>query len=412
MQTLRPMLMTFAALVLASLASAASAAQTQVERGRYLASAGDCVSCHTAPGGKPYAGGRSINTGFGVIYSPNITPDRDTGIGKWSADDFWRAMHTGHDDEGKHLYPAFPYPWFTRATREDVDAIRAFLATVPPARQEDRAPRLSWWVRWRPLLAVWNALNFHEGEYKPDAQRSAQWNRGAYLVEGLGHCGACHTARGATGGSRGTPLEGSKLPDGWYANSLRGNVRDGLGAWSVDEIVEYLKTGSTARVAPAGEMSQVIANSTSHLTEPDLRAIAVYLKDLPADEDHKAKFEPLTADALRRGEGLFIDNCIGCHMADGHGVRDVFPPLAGSPVVQSRDPATVLRVILDGQRIVATHDKPTGLGMPGFSRKLDDSEVADVVNYIRNAWGNRGSLVKASDIAHLRRSLGTQSASR
>ena len=389
------------------------APSAQVEQGRYLARAGDCISCHTAPGGKPFAGGLAIRTGFGVIYAPNITPDQDTGIGSWTADDLYRAMHTGHDDEGKHLYPAFPYPWFTKVTRADVDAIKAFLDTVPAVHQPNKPSHLEWWLRWRPLIAAWNLLNFDEGEFKPDPSKSAAWNRGAYLVEGLGHCGACHSAKGPLGGvAEGSRLGGGELPDGWYAPSLAGTLRDGLGEWRAADIVEYLRTGSTAHTAPAGAMSEVVANSTSHLSDADLQSIAAYLKDLPASPRDDARPAELGQAGLARGEALFVDQCMGCHMNDGGGVPGVFPALAGSSAIQARDPGTVLRVVLDGAHIVATSAKPTGIAMPAFDWKLDDQQVADVGSYIRNAWGNRAPAVDAAAVAAARRSLADKTASR
>ncbi|HUP06551.1 MAG TPA: c-type cytochrome [Caldimonas sp.] len=375
---------------------------SQVERGRYLARAGDCESCHTAPGGKPYAGGRAIATGFGTVVAPNITPDRETGIGGWSADTFYRAMHEGLDDEGHHLYPAFPYPWFTRVTRADVLAIKAYLDTVPAVRQEDQPPHLAWWAT-RPLLGAWNAINFDAGEYKADPRRSAAWNRGAYLVEGLGHCSACHGAKGPLGGvHEHRPFEGSRTPDGWYAPSLGGSTREGLGRWSVDDIVEYLKTGSNARTAPAGEMREVVEDSTRWLTDADLHAVAVYLKSLPPSNQRDADVPALDGARLQRGEALFTDQCTGCHMRDGGGVPGVFPALAGSSAVQASDPSTLLRVVLDGARIPATQAKPTALAMPAFGWKLDDAEVADVVSYIRSAWGNRAPAVNAAAVADAR----------
>ncbi len=384
--------------------------KSEVERGRYLALAGDCISCHTAAGGKPYAGGLPMQTGFGIIYSPNITPDKETGIGSWSAKDFYNAMHTGRDDEGKHLYPAFPYVWFTKVSQPDVQAIKAFLDTLPPVRQANKPTQLPWYMSWRGALWGWNLINFDEGEYKPNPAKSAQWNRGAYLVEGLGHCGQCHTPTRPFGGpERGSALDGGSLPEGWYAPSLSGNQRDGLGRWSAAQIVEYLKTGSTLRTATAGKMSEVVAHSTRHLDDADLESVAVYLKDIPARE--ATKTTPLTDQALARGQALFVDNCIGCHMYDGGGQPGVFPTLQGSSAIQAKGAGTVIRVVLGGSHIVATASKPTGITMPAFGGKLDDEQVADVVSYIRNAWGNRASSVNAGEVAKQRQSL-KQTASR
>ena len=383
--------------------SARSAAPAEVGRGRYLAIAGDCVSCHTAPGGKPFAGGLPIATGYGTIYSPNITPDKETGIGSWSADDFYSAMHNGRDDEGKHLYPAFPYTWFTKVTRADVDAIKAYLDSLPPVKQQNKPPQLSWFLRWRGLMAGWNLLNFHPGEYVPQADKSAQWNRGAYLVEGLGHCGDCHTGKKTFGGTETDhPLQGGEW-QGWYAPSLGGDLRAGLGGWSAAEIVEYLKTGSNDKTATVGRMSEVVANSTSHMSDADLDAIAVYLKDLPASGRDEDRNVALSGAALARGQGLYIDQCAGCHMEDGAGQRGVFPPLKGSAIVQARDPMTAISIVLNGAKMVTTPTKPTGITMPPFAWKLSDAEIADVVNYVRNAIGNRAPLTDASTVAKLRK---------
>ncbi len=268
----------------------AGADTAQVERGAYLARAGDCSGCHTTDGGQPFAGGFAVETGFGTIYTPNITPDKETGIGGWSADDFWRAMHHGVDDEGKHLYPAFPYPWFTKVTRADVDALKAFLDTVPPVRRQNKPPQLPWWMSWRFSLVGWNLFWFDEGVFKPDPTQSEQWNRGAYLVEGLGHCGDCHTPKSYFGGAdadqrlAGGYTEGGH-DNGWFSPALTNSRRGGLADWSVDDIARYLKTGSNARTAAAGPMVEVIEHSTRHLSEADLTAMAVYLKSQPPRAD-------------------------------------------------------------------------------------------------------------------------------
>jgi len=392
-----------AAVALGAAAPAPAPDKAQIERGHYLVRAGDCGSCHTTPGGQPLAGGLPIPTPFGVIYSPNITPDPDTGIGKWSKDDFWNAMHRGIDDEGKHLYPAFPYPWFTRMSRADVDAIKDYLASVAPVKHPNKAPELPWPLSWRAVMAGWNLMFFHAGEFKPDPARSAEWNRGAYLVEGAGHCAACHTPKNSLGATEsGAALSGGSAGEHWYAPSLTGDVRSGIGDWSIAEIVEYLKTGSNAKSASAGSMSDVVRNSTQYLTDADLKAIAIYLKDIPAS-GAEARVPLPAGAAMARGEALYRDNCTGCHMPDGGGVANVFPPLKLSAAIQATEPGTVVHVVLGGERIPATASKPTGLTMPGFAEKLNDQQIADVVNYIRNAWGNRGSRVDAGAVAQIRK---------
>lgn len=392
----------FAAAALSTTAPAQTSGTPQIERGRYLVRAGDCESCHTVRQDQRLAGGLPIPTPFGVIYSPNLTPDPQTGIGKWSKDDFWNAMHRGIDDEGRHLYPAFPYPSFTKLSRTDVDAIKDYLASVPPVKHENLAPDLSWPISWRGVMAAWNSLYFREGEFQPNPAKSAEWNRGAYLVEGAGHCAACHTPRNVLGASKsGQALQGGSAGEHWYAPSLTGDVRDGLADWSVADIVEYLKTGSNAKSASAGTMTDVVKNSTQYLTDADLKAIAVYLKDVPASSN-EAQAPVVTGDVMARGEALYLDNCTGCHMPDGGGVAKVFPPLKRSAAIQAKEPGTVVHVVLGGEKMAATTARPSGLTMPGFAAKLDDQQIADVVNYIRNAWGNRGSLVDASAVADVR----------
>ena len=397
----------FAGLALAAPFGTAAIAQgasgSTIDRGHYLARVGDCASCHTAPGGKDLAGGLPISTPFGVIYSKNITPDPDTGIGKWSKDDFYNAMHRGRDDEGKHLYPAFPYPWFTKLSRADVDAIKDYLGSVEPVKQKNKAPELPWPLSWRAVLAGWNLLFFHEGEMKPNPAKSAEWNRGAYLVEGAGHCAACHTPKNVLGADKkGKALQGGSAGEHWFAPSLTGDVRDGIGDWSIAEIAEYLKTGSNAKSASAGSMTDVVRNSTQYLSDADLQAIAVYLKDIPAPSG-EAKTTVLAGEAMTRGEAIYLDNCTGCHMADGGGIAKVFPPLKLSAAIQATGPGTVIHVVLGGETMAATKPKPAALTMPGFAEKLSNRQIADVVNYIRNAWGNRGSLVDADTVADVRK---------
>jgi mono/diheme cytochrome c family protein len=396
-----------AALAAAGPAFAQPIPSDAVARGEYLVRAGDCAFCHTDDNGKPFAGGRGIPTPFGVIYSINITPDRDTGIGRWTEQDFYEAMHAGISQDGSHLYPAFPYPWFTKVTRADVDAIKAYLDTVAPVIQKDKANQLPWILRWRGELAGWNLLFFDEGQYQPDAAQSAQWNRGAYLVEGLAHCGACHTPDNWLGGTKHDErFEGGNAGLHWAAPGLGGNLRDGVGGWSTVEIVEYLKTGANAKSASAGPMTDVVTNSTQYLTDADLDAIAVYLKNRPTDPmKSPPRTVALATDALARGQALYIDNCTACHMPDGRGVANVFPPLTGSAAIQADNPGTVLHVVLAGARMAAPEAKPTGLAMPGFGWKLDDREIADVVNYARRAWGNRAPLVDADTVAAVRKDI-------
>ena len=375
----------------------------QAERGRYLVEAGDCQACHTNASGQPFAGGRAIQTPFGVIYSPNITPDHDTGIGAWSDDQFYRAMHQGIAANGDHLYPAFPYPWYTKVTREDALAIRTYLNTLNPVKAERRPNDLDWPLNHREVMVGWNDLFFKEGQFSPDPKKSTEWNRGAYLVEGLGHCGACHTPTNIFGAPKTSErLQGGTLQD-WYAPDLANDLRSGLGGWSDADIVAFLKTGRNDRTAAYGPMSEVITYSTSKLNDDDLKAIATYLKDMPAPAPAKpAKPGP---EVARAGQAIYVDNCSACHKANGEGVPGTFPRLKGDTAAQGSDPTSVIRVILDGTHAVAIDARPTPLAMPSFKWKLSNEDVAAVASYVRSAWGNAAPAVTASEVQSMRQVL-------
>jgi mono/diheme cytochrome c family protein len=384
-------------------AAADQQAFDQIERGHYLAIVGDCAPCHTVPGGKPYAGGRKIETPFGTLVSSNITPDRETGIRAWTDDEFVNSMHDGTGRNGTRLYPAMPYTYYTRATREDALAIRAYLATLDPVRNEVISNQLPFPFNVRASMAVWNALFFKRGRFEPVAGKSEQWNRGAYLVQGLGHCGACHTAKNILGADKTSrALKGGEL-QGWYAPNLTNDPRIGLGSWSVDEVAAYLKTGHNNISAASGPMSEVVAASTSQMTDDDLKAMAVYLKDhAPLDV---RPHQPISDQdrIMRAGQAVYLDNCAACHDAAGTGIAKLFSALKESPSVLADDPISVIRVVLQGAQSVATESAPTGSSMPAHGWKLPDEQVAAVVTYIRNSWGNAASAVSASDVASARR---------
>lgn len=373
-----------------------------VARGHYLAILGDCAACHSAPGGKPFAGGLPIETPFGTIVSANITPDRATGIGAWSGEQFIRAMQEGIAPGGRHLYPAMPYPSFTRVTRTDLEDLRAYLATLAPVHNAVQTDQLPFPFSIRAGMAVWNRLNFTPGEFQADPTKSAAWNRGAYLVEGLGHCGTCHTPKNALGGDvRGRAFAGAVL-QGWYAPPLNDDPRTGLGSWSVNDIVAYLGTGWGGGQVAAGPMALVVADSTSHMTSGDLRAIAVYLKSIKAPE--RAAPTPLAADdsTMRAGLALYTVSCSACHGSDGKGEARLVPALAGSATVQAADPVTLISVVLNGGHAVATDAAPTASGMPAFGWQLSDREIGAVLTYIRNSWGNAASAVVAGTVGTAR----------
>nr|BFD38774.1 cytochrome c [Pseudomonas sp. FFPRI_1] len=414
------------ALVIATLALLGSASvnaaeadqQALVKQGEYLARAGDCVACHTAKDGKPFAGGLPMETPIGVIYSTNITPDK-SGIGGYSFEDFDQAVRHGVAKGGSTLYPAMPFPSYARVSDADMQALYAyFMKGVAPVARDNQDSDIPWPLSMRWPLSIWRWM-FAPSVATPAlvAGSDPVISRGAYLVEGLGHCGACHTPRALTmqekalSASDGSDfLSGSAPLEGWIAKSLRGDHKDGLGSWSEEQLVQFLKTGRSDRSAVFGGMSDVVVHSMQYMTEADLTAIARYLKSLPANDpkDQPHQYDQQVAQALWNGDdskpgaAVYIDNCAACHRTDGHGYTRVFPALAGNPVLQSADATSLIHIVLKGGTLPATHSAPSTFTMPAFAWRLSDQEVADVVNFIRSSWGNQASAVKPGDVAALR----------
>ncbi len=378
----------------------------QLRRGQYLVAAGDCISCHQRAGGEPFAGGLGLNTPFGVIYTPNITPDRSTGIGAWTSDQFYRAMHDGKGAQGEDLYPAFPYPWFRRVSREDDDSIFAYLTTLPAVNYSPPKNDLAFPLSFRSMVGAWNLLYLDSRGFQSDPGQSAEWNRGAYLVTGLGHCGGCHTPKNFLGADKSNQdLHGGNL-DNWVAPDLTSNSRIGLGDWSVDDIDEFLASGRNAHAAAGGDMADVISHSTSFLSDADRRAVAVYLKSQPASPS-VASSAP-DAAAMRRGAQIYSDACASCHLDNGIGQSRLFPPLGRDAMLQQPDPTGLEHLILGGTRVGVSASRPSPLGMPSFAWKLTDQEIADVSTFIRNSWGNQAAPVTAADVGELRKKLNLQ----
>jgi mono/diheme cytochrome c family protein len=373
-----------------------------VAHGKALAIAADCASCHTADPAKPFAGGKRIDTPFGAIYSPNLTPDRETGIGGFSDEDFRRALRFGVAPDGSRYYPAFPYPNFTKLTRDDILAIRAYLATLTPFRNTPPPPQLRWPLNYRVLMRVWDYLYFRPGLFEPDQQKSTEWNRGGYLVEGAAHCGACHTPKNVFGADRRSRAFGGGSVDGWFAPRLDNAARGGLKSWSVDDIAEYLSSGRNGKSHADGLMAEVVVNSTSHMSEADIRAIAIYLKDLPAGAPEPTVTPPPQQD-MDAGKAIYAHACIACHETDGSGAPRIYPPLPGNANLQSANPASTLRIILDGAQTVTTPRAPNAGSMPAYAKQLTDQEIADVTNYIRNSWGNAAPPVTPAQVGRARR---------
>jgi mono/diheme cytochrome c family protein len=375
----------------------------QRTRGQYLVLAGDCMSCHLRDGGEPFAGGLGLNTPFGVIYSSNITSDAQTGIGAWTSEQFYQAMHDGKGAHGENLYPAFPYPWFKLASRADDDAIFSFLKTTPAVHYTPPKNHLPFPLNIRSAVSGWNLLFLGSHDYQADSSQSAEWNRGAYLVNGLGHCGACHTPKNALGADKsGQPFRGGDL-ETWVAPDLTGNPRTGLGDWNIDDIAEYLRTGRNAHAAAGGPMADVITYSTSLMSDDDRRAIATYLKGEPASPAVAAGTPD--SQAMSRGAEIYSDACTSCHLEQGVGQSRLFPPLKADAMLQQANPAGVLHLILAGTRIGTSASRPSPLSMPSFAWKLSDQEIADVSTFIRNSWGNQASPVSESDVSAARKKL-------
>ncbi|WP_211452894.1 c-type cytochrome [Collimonas antrihumi] len=389
-------------------ASTAPATAEQIAHGAYLVRTGDCMACHTARGGKELAGGRAIQTPFGAVYSPNVTPDKETGIGTWSADDFWRALHNGKSKDGSLLYPAFPYTNYTKVTRADADAMFAYLQSVPPVQQKNLEHGLRFPYNNRFLLYGWRALYFRPGVYKAETQQSVEWNRGAYLVQGLGHCSACHTTRNALGGSDlKAELGGGFIPVvNWYAPSLTSDEEIGLGDWDIQHISALLKDGISPRGTVLGPMAEVVGASLQHLSDADVRAMAVYLKSLPRQKEAPAEKERASPDqvasALDLGQKIYKNHCADCHQASGKGVWPAYPPLASNHAITMSAPVNAIRVVLNGGFAPSTAANPRPYGMPPYGPTLTDSEVAAVVSYIRNSWGNKAPIVSASEVSRYR----------
>ena len=389
-----------------AVAPSAPPAGEQVARGAYLARVGNCMLCHTERGGAPFAGGRPVDTPFGTVYSTNITPDAETGIGAWSAAHFRRALHDGRSRDGRLLYPVFPYTHTSKVSDADVDALFDYLRSLAPVNRPNRAHRLRWPYGTQAAVAVWRALYFDPAPFVPDASRSVQWNRGAYLVQGLGHCSACHSARNALGGiSDVMDLSGGLIPmQNWYAPSLASPAEAGVADWPLAEIEQLLATGITERGAVLGPMAEVVLNSTQYLEPGDIRAMAVYLKSLPpAPADSNPLEVPRASGAmLDRGAKLYEKHCASCHGDKGEGVRNAYPPLAGNRAVTMAVTTNLVQVVLHGGYPPATRGNPRPFGMPPFAYTLSDQDVADVVTYMRQSWGNRSSAVSPVEVARYR----------
>jgi cytochrome c553 len=390
-------------------------------RGAYLARVGNCQGCHTATGGASYAGGRGIETPFGTVYSSNLTADHASGIGGWSPDDFWQAMHEGRSKDQRLLYPAFPYPSFTHLSRADSDALFAFLKTVPAVKQTNRSHALRWPYRTQTALTVWRALYFTPGGGVSKSGPVSVASRGADLVNGLGHCGTCHTPRNMLGASRSAlDLQGGMMPmQRWYAPSLRDRQEGGVGDWSLDEVSRWLQTGVSARGVATGPMAQVVLHSTQYLSDDDRLAMATYLRSSQRPSAVAAPQPRASGATLERplpgtvtnppagskrplGADLYDTFCKSCHDEQGQGVPDAYPALAGNRTVTMPNPNNLIQTILWGGYTPATARNPRPFGMPPFVLNLSDRELAALSTYLRSSWGNQSAPVTELEVSQAR----------
>ncbi|HVE08975.1 MAG TPA: cytochrome c [Paraburkholderia sp.] len=394
-----------------------AADQALVARGEYLAKAGDCVACHSAPRGKPFAGGLPMTTPMGRIYTTNITPDTDTGIGSYTQQDFNRAVREGVAKDGHNLYPAMPYPSYAKVNDADMQALYAyFMHGVAPVRQANRASDIKWPMNMRWPLALWNIVFLDKTVYQDKSGKDVAWNRGAYLIQGLGHCGSCHTPRGiafqekALDESGRAFLTGGVL-EGWFASNLTGEHNVGLGRWSAEDVAAFLKVGANQHASAFGSMTDVINHSTQHLTDADLGAMAAYLKTLPAQGGNGAPpytYEPqatkvsLNRPANHAGARVYTTYCMHCHGVDGRGFAPMLAPLAGNPNVLENDPSSLISVTLYGTHDLVIQGVPAPYPMPQYKDVLNDRDIADVLTFIRQGWNNNGKPVSAEAVAKSR----------
>jgi alcohol dehydrogenase (quinone), cytochrome c subunit len=381
----------------------------------YSARAADCVACHSVPGGNAFAGGLKMGTPLGAIYSTNITPDPKTGIGRYSLADFDRAVRQGVAKDGRHLYPAMPYPSYAKLSDADVVVLyRFFMKQVRPVRQANLKSEIPAILSFRWPLAIWNYFFAPSDSYVTKPGHDAAWNRGAYLVQGPGHCGACHTPRGiaiqekALDESGPNYLAGAEL-DGWYAPSLRGDMQTGLGTWSNTDVVDFLKHGHNRVGTAFGSMTEAVNNSTSYLSDGDINAIAAYLKSLPATYTQQAVvYNNATTMALRKptsqpGGAIYASACASCHGLDGKGFTPYMPALVGNPILLGHDPSSLINLMLNGSIPLVAKGTPDAYRMPQFRQQLSDQDIAEVVTFIRNGWGNQAPAVTAAQVAKLRK---------
>jgi len=401
--------------------SAAQAAAQGLSHGEYVARLANCVACHSVPEGEALAGGLKMNVPMmGNIYTTNITPDNATGIGDYTFDDFDRAMRFGVKKNGQRMYPAMPYPSYAKMSEQDMRALYDFIMNeVEPVNQPNQANEIPGWKDNARLgMGIWNLLTMDDEPYEPDSNQSDAWNRGAYLIQGPGHCGACHTPRGLLMQAKGLNeddsafLSGAPL-DHWNASSLNGDINSGLGRWTEADVAEFLGSGHNRFGTAFGTMVEVVNNSTQHMSDADLNAMAVYLKSLPPvaevnatawQYDNGATESLLILNFSETGSQDYYEYCSNCHGTNGQGYYPYQPPLAGNPVVMDADPSSLINLTLNGSLRVIAEQGPDVNDMPYFRQLLSDQEIADVITYIRSSWGHNAAPVTAAQVSEIRQS--------
>jgi mono/diheme cytochrome c family protein len=379
-----------------ALASPAFAADTAA--GKYQAVLGDCAGCH----GKDLAGGVVLQTPFGKMVTPNITPDQETGIGNYSAQDFLLAMRRGVAPGGKRLYPAMPYPYYAHMSERSIAVLWDYLRTVKPVKHSVNVNQLRFPYNLRVLMRGWDMLFFNPAPLAPNRDQSPEWNRGAYLVNGTAHCGACHAPKNMFGADTGAALTGTLL-QGWFAPDLTGDPATGLGSWSARDIAVYLRSGRNSHSIASGPMAEAVENSTSQIRDGDLLAMAVYLKSLPPGKGNSGGATGMDAQ-MKAGAAAYDISCAACHGRDGKGSA-LFPPLAGNANLAQVRPDTVVRVVLAGVKGAATRSAPTGPAMPSLGWRLSNDQLANILTYVRNNWGNKAPAVSPETVGRIRDSL-------
>ncbi len=384
-----------------------------VTRGEYVARLSDCVACHSVPGGSPFAGGLEMATPLGAIHTTNVTPDLETGIGNYTLGDFDRAVRHGVAPGGRRLYPAMPYPSYAKLSDNDMRALYAFfMKGVAPVRQENIPSAIPWPMNMRWPIALWNGVFTTAGAYTGKNTQDELWNRGAYIVQGPGHCGSCHTPRGIAFNEKaldesGTEFLAGALLDGWYAPSLRDDHNVGLGRWSEPEIVQFLKAGRNKHAVVYGSMTEAFNNSTQFMSEKDLASIARYLKSLPGDRQRDGKpwqYEAVSADTQldTPGAHTYVARCSSCHGLDGKGQSEWMPPLAGATSALAKETASAINITLNGSQRVVAAGVPDAYRMPAFREQLSDQQIAEVLTFVRSTWGNQGDAVTTKAVSNLR----------